>query len=141
MALGTIPLCTSHLLTLKRELKMSRKAGSKAAFENLVDNRNLQSQERKDSALVYFISAGRRIKIGQSLNPARRLASIRGGYSVQVPKGLNTANAKLLATEPGGRGREYELHQQFAHLRVHGEWFDNAVELKDYISELNQLAW
>lgn len=140
MAMDIVPLCKSHLETFQRHLRASEDKGLRKALAKYIDAKIVERQDRRDAALVYFISAGRRIKIGQSLNPELRVKSIRGG-SVQMPKGLDPSRARLLATEPGGQAREQELHRQFAHLRVAGEWFDNAPELKEYISGLNQLAW
>ena len=138
MAMGILPLCQSHLVTLQRELRAAEDKGLRQAFSKYIDSKIVEARDRRDASLVYFIQAGRRVKIGQSLNPHRRLATIRSGYGTKSPKGLDTSRAKLVATEPGGQPREYELHQQFAHLRVAGEWFNHSGELKDYITSLDQ---
>jgi excisionase family DNA binding protein len=69
---------------------------------------------------VYFIQAtvGGPIKIGLSQDVDLRLASLQ--LSSPFP-------LRLLATVPGGRRREYELHRQFAKHRLHGEWFSDAA--------------
>jgi hypothetical protein len=139
MALDIIPLCKSHLDTFQRNIRAAEDRGLRNAMSKYIDSKVVEAQDRRDAALVYFVKAGRRIKIGQSLDPELRVKSIRSG-SVQMPKGLDPSNAKLLATEPGGQRREQELHRQFAHLRVAGEWFNNGPELKIYISELTARA-
>jgi hypothetical protein len=137
MALNLIPLCKIHLADLERAMAGERiKAFAEA--RDLFLPPAVYVRPRLDQGFVYFIGAGRRIKIGQSQNPERRLLHIRGGYTTKTPKGLNTTRAKLIATEPGGQRRERELHQQFAHLRVAGEWFDNKDELRHYIESLAQ---
>jgi phage-related protein len=130
-----IPLCKSHLEALRTEFKWERNRGYLEAKTIFIDQQILEARRIKDTAVVYFIKAGHRVKIGQSRDPQSRLLSIRGGYSTKKPAGLNTSNAKLLATEPGGQAREQELHQKFAHLRAAGEWFNHTPELKAYIAE------
>jgi hypothetical protein len=141
MAVGIIPLCKTHLATFQSEIARTRRKAFTAGQDFFIATKNEEANKVSDSALVYFIQAGRRVKIGQSRNPDRRLSSIRGGYSTKKPQGLDTSNARLLALEPGGLMRERELHVQFAHLRVEGEWFDKGPELKTYIEGLGQLAW
>jgi len=137
MAMGIMPLCKTHLERFNKHFEVSKQQGFNEAISNYVDVQIVAEEKRYDESLVYFIKAGRRIKIGRSLNPEARLKSIRGGNS-QMPRNLDPSSAKLLATEPGGPARERELHQHFAHLRVAGEWFNNGPELKIYISELNR---
>lgn len=80
------------------------------------------------SYVVYFIAdEHNRIKIGKTKNVKQRLA------------GLQTNSADilmLLATEPGRGRREGELHRQFAHLHVGGEWFRAADDLLEYVAKL-----
>lgn len=85
--------------------------------------------QRADAGHVYFIG-----------DPARGMIKIgftRGHVSHRM-KQLQTSAASdlvLLGTEVGGLGRERELHDRFAHLRVHGEWFHADQELTAYIKE------
>ena len=130
-----IPLCKSHHEALRVEFRHERHRGYAEARDIFIDGKIQEMNDRRSSAVVYFIQAGRRVKIGQSRDPQSRLLAIRGGYATKKPEGLNTKNAKLLATEPGGQVRENELHQKFAHIRVAGEWFNNTPELKAYIAE------
>jgi hypothetical protein len=121
-------------------MRIERQTARQRAGAAIINAKIIEARERRESAVVYFITAGRRVKIGQSRNPEVRLQSIRGGYTTKTPKGLDTSDAKLVATESGGQPREHELHQQFAHLRVTGEWFDNKNELKAYIQSLRHQA-
>jgi len=139
MAMGIMPLCKTHLETFSKHFEVSKQQGMNEAIAKYVDSKIVEVENRRDASLVYFIKAGRRIKIGQSLDPVRRLSSIRSGYA-QMPKGLDPSKAKLLATEPGGQRREQELHRQFADIRVAGEWFEHGPELKIYLSELHRRA-
>jgi len=75
--------------------------------------------------VVYFMRLGDLIKIGYTTNLRQRVSSIN-------PE-------EVLATEPGGRARERELHKRFAALRVHGEWFRHEGELAEYISTLREV--
>lgn len=89
---------------------------------------------------VYFFRCGPYIKIGYSVQPERRLGQIRWGDGTKMPAGVDKESTVLLKTEPGGRGREYELHQQFKHLHHWGEWFTEAPELTEYIESLGAAA-
>ena len=96
-------------------------------------------KESRDST-VYFFRNGPYIKIGYSVDPHRRLVQIRGGDSTKCPDGLDRSEMVLVQTEAGGRGREYELHQQFKHLHHWGGWFTEAPELTEYIESLSEVA-
>ena len=81
----------------------------------------------KPSLRVYFIQAGENgpIKIGRSTNPMKRLLSLQTGASEPL---------RLLATIPTvGPQLEAELHREFAHLRLYGEWFSPETDLMDFI--------
>lgn len=135
-----IPLCKSHLLTLQAQFRRERERGHSEAKKIYIDRKIEERRVARSASLVYFIKAGRRVKIGQSHDPRTRLLAIRGGYSTKKPDGLDTSNARLIATEPGGLAREQELHWQFAHLRLEGEWFIHGPELKAYIAECTTKA-
>jgi len=79
---------------------------------------------------VYFcaIPGLARVKIGCAVNISRRLNELR----YQVPELV------LLAHAPGGRSDEQALHQQFAPLRVAGEWFRLEGDLLAHIRELRK---
>lgn len=77
-------------------------------------------------SVVYFIKNGGLIKIGTSVSLEERVRHMA----------LN--KAAILATEPGGRDREQELHRRFARYRDHGEWFRPGRELLAYIGSVRQ---
>lgn len=72
--------------------------------------------------VVYYLRFDRRVKIGTSMRPRQRLASIR--------------HDELLAFERGGRVVEQQRHRQFSALREGGEWFTLTHELEAHITEL-----
>jgi hypothetical protein len=75
--------------------------------------------------VVYFIqpSGGGLVKIGVAVDPEKRLRAL------QV---ANHERLVLRRVEEGDEMREAELHKQFAHLRVRGEWFWPGVDLAEY---------
>lgn len=78
----------------------------------------------KSGSCVYFAQADDRVKVGWSRKIATRMAQLQTG---------NAAPIQLLGFTPGGRTKERQIHQQFAHLRVAGEWFQAERELLAYI--------
>jgi uncharacterized Zn finger protein len=76
----------------------------------------------RNAPCVYYLRFGDRVKIGTTTNLALRLVAI--------------PHDELLATEPGSLALEKQRHEQFAHLRVRGEWFSHAGALADYIDSL-----
>lgn len=70
--------------------------------------------------MVYFIVAGNRVKIGHSVDPAKRLLALHAGLSEP---------AYVAKTMIGGAAKERELHRKFASLHIHGEWFRCEGEL------------
>jgi len=76
---------------------------------------------------VYFIeskSSGL-VKIGYSNNPQKRLKEI---------KTMSPELLELVAIMPGAKEDEFSLHEKFAHLRKHGEWFEMCSEIGEFIS-------
>ena len=86
----------------------------------------LQPQETQ----VYFLQrpSDQHVKIGYTRNVSGRVKE----------SGRDNGGVVLLATEPGGRAREAELHRQFAECRVasNHEWFFPVARLMDYIALL-----
>lgn len=85
-----------------------------------------ESEGRK--CFVYFIGDNNgAIKIGRSVDPVKRLAS------------LQTANAngllELLAVLPHGETREARLHRKFSKRRLSGEWFEDCPEIRMFIKQ------
>lgn len=72
--------------------------------------------------IVYYLRFDQRIKIGTTASPRQRLAAIK--------------HDELLAFEPGDRHTERSRHEQFAHLRLGGEWFDATPELVAHTSAI-----
>lgn len=81
--------------------------------------------KRPVDSLVYFVRHGEQIKIGTTVAVRERVQH------------LALPLESLLATEPGGRIRESELHDQFDQCRAHGEWFWATPVLLNYIRALS----
>lgn len=81
------------------------------------------------SGYIYFITAPEagRIKIGYTTKPEKRIS------------GLMTSSAYRLETLriiEGTREQEQAMHDRFAYLRVHREWFSDCAELREFIETL-----
>lgn len=63
---------------------------------------------------VYFIRGGDRVKIGSAADPYVRRDSMQIGSPVKLI---------LLGYYVESYRHEFALHEQFDHLRLHGEWF------------------
>lgn len=144
-------LCFQHWDSIRRESELDP-AGI-ANFARWSDDRlsghpaviewSRREKARRDEELaqkgsvgfVYFAYREGHIKIGSSADPLRRLRSLALG-GVVMPNGVQPGELQLLATERGGQSRERELHVEFAKHRVAGEWFEDCIELRQYI-EMN----
>lgn len=84
-----------------------------------------QAREQKGEQVVYFAALGSLVKIGISTDPEKRVASLA---------------AELVATEPGGRKREGELHRRFDAARERMEWFRPTADLRCYVEALPTFA-
>lgn len=82
---------------------------------------------KRDGSRVYFAQAGERIKIGWSRNVAARITKLQTG---------NPEPIRLLATTPGGRSLETQLHERFADVRLTGEWFAASPALLAYVQAI-----
>lgn len=76
---------------------------------------------------VYFIRCGEFVKIGFSICPELRLATIQA---------VLPHEAVLMGSIPGARKREREIHTRFAHLHHRGEWYRLEPELRRAISSM-----
>lgn len=76
--------------------------------------------------VVYYLRFDRRVKIGTSMRPRQRLASIR--------------HDELLAFERGDRQLEQQRHRQFANAREGGEWFTLNAEIEAHIVDLRAVG-
>lgn len=75
--------------------------------------------------MIYFIkSESGYIQIGYSRSPTQRLENLQTS---------NPDKLILLGTISGGRDKEADLHERFAHLRCGNEWFKADQELLEYI--------
>ena len=63
---------------------------------------------------------------------------IKIGWSRSVASRLQNLGAKLLGAIPGDEAVEKKIHQLFAHLRSHHEWFNPADELLEFIQTKGQ---
>lgn len=76
------------------------------------------------TGFLYAVASGGRVKIGFSRNPWGRFSKI----SSDAP-----AECSFLGCWPGSLDDESAAHGRFSHLRAHGEWFEVADDLIDFI--------
>ena len=76
-------------------------------------------------SIVYYVRRGDLIKIGTTVDPLTRFATL-------LPD-------EILAFEPGGGSEETYRHRQFFHLHCRGEYFKSAPELLEHAARLRQL--
>lgn len=86
-----------------------------------------------DIGLVYYLldatRLAQRVKIGRTVNLRQRLVSLRTQMVAnQTPL--------VLAVEAGGAVTERRRHEEFASLRLGGEWFHYVGPLRDWIASL-----
>ncbi|HWU31045.1 MAG TPA: GIY-YIG nuclease family protein [Microbacterium sp.] len=82
-----------------------------------------REQFMREHALVYYLALGNRVKIGTTTDLPSRMKAL--------------PHEELLAFEFGSYDVERTRHNQFAHARAAGEWFDRAdAELTAWISAL-----
>ena len=77
---------------------------------------------------IYFMRCGRFIKIGYSLEPSQRCATIQSCNPVPVV----LVGVECVSQVSWFR-REQDLHAQFAALHVRGEWFRAEEPLLSYV--------
>jgi hypothetical protein len=81
---------------------------------------------------VYFVAArGGPIKIGSSMNPKRRIASLQTTHPRQL---------RLMVAVPGGAALEREYHRRFAAHRLEGEWFERHPDIMAEITRLRRAS-
>lgn len=90
--------------------------------------RRSAQRRREDVAQVYFIRrADGLVKIGYSHDPAARLSQLKQHHQCEM---------EILATTPGARAAERELHEKFSESRTTGEWFHPSGALMQHIATL-----
>lgn len=77
--------------------------------------------------VVYFLQSESTglVKIGKSRCVDSRISGLR-----------NTSPVELILRAILPCRTEQEVHDQFAHLRAHGEWFRHATDLEEYMAEV-----
>ena len=80
--------------------------------------------------MIYFITDDIDIKIGYTKhNGYTRLGQLQTG---------NARRLRLVHSMAGGFEEEQYLHIKFSHLKLTGEWFKFAPEIKHFINELKK---
>lgn len=107
--------------------------GSPATMYRVFGERGRRKDAKKPvrQSWVYFVRHGtsKRIKIGRAINVERRMKSLAHPLMPAL---------KLLATMPGGKDEEREMHRRFAEHRINGEWFMLEGELAKFVASLRK---
>lgn len=84
--------------------------------------------------MIYFIQAGDNgpIKIGHAKNARKRRNNLQVG---------NHEKLRLIASIPGGRNREREIHRDLEVFCDRGEWFHPNGEVFDYIGRAKRIDY
>lgn len=87
----------------------------------------------KGQGIVYFVRRGGsdKIKIGTTTNMDSRINALKHPL---------TGKLRVLATIPGGRDVEKQMHARFKQYRIAGEWFRLEGELMEFVAKLQQRA-
>lgn len=94
-------------------------------FEASFAEANTAFEQKTGVKRVYFLRAGRRIKIGTTANVESRLAALR----TSIP-----TKSFLTHITAGGHAKEAELHRLFSEDRLKGEWFRHSDQIKAWIA-------
>lgn len=79
---------------------------------------------------IYYIACSEtmRLKIGYtSGDPMKRLKALQTGSAGAL---------RLIAMHPGTPENERNIHNDFAHKRIHGEWFEMNEDLFGYVCQV-----
>ncbi len=84
--------------------------------------------------MIYFIQCGKNgpIKIGYTGNVEGRLASMQTSCPYEL---------KLLWSIKGDTDDEQDLHEEWKHERIRGEWFHPSKKLLEYINKWASNDW
>lgn len=100
--------------------------------------RAVNAHSLTDGLIYYLLDASRaeqRLKIGYTQNLSDRLKALAN-------ETMSRQRPLVLALEAGGITLERERHDQFAALRVVGEWFRYEDPLRSFVAELpNPIGW
>lgn len=86
----------------------------------------------KTMGTIYYIGCPEtsRVKIGFTAgDPYKRLRALRTGCPTDI---------RIFVMHPGTQEAERELHEMFADLRLHGEWFESGDAL---IEHMFKVCW
>lgn len=125
---GLDPKMMDYILRIAKVNPGIRPALAKAsAFRRTAQPRT----PRRQSSAIYFVRAGRagHIKIGSASDVVARIKMLQTGCPDEL---------QLLGAMAGNAAMERRLHEQFAHLRVRGEWFEATDELLRFIQEMTR---
>lgn len=94
-----------------------------------LDSWRKRKRQRPEGArgYVYFIRAGKLIKIGFSKRPFNRASALKTGIGDPI---------SFMIAVRGTRGLEARLHEELRHYRTSGEWFVAALPVLERISAL-----
>lgn len=113
------PLCFQHFVAVRRWDFREVAERMRAAYP--------QPPQLPDTAVVYYVRVGDRVKIGTTVK------TVRQRFQGQLPP-----DAQVLATEPGSYEVERRRHRQFRHLQDANEWFHAGPELWSHVAELRK---
>ena len=82
--------------------------------------------------MIYFLGAGRFVKIGFTDNLKLRMSEIQVGCPYKM---------KLLAYCEGGFDEEYRFQDMAAYYRYRGEWFRLSGQLRDWLVKGRDLVF
>jgi len=106
-------------------------ARPKPVHRSLVQDAHEVADTYTGQDVCYFIGGDKGpIKIGTSSKVERRLRGLQAASPVLL---------KILAVAPGGKAREYTYHLEFAHWRLHYEWFFRHSEITSTIKILAKI--
>src|SRR5690606_18191870 len=87
-----------------------------------------RAKKTERGEIVYFLRAGDFVKIGKATGSAKsRVNQLKTGCPFPI---------EVMTTVPGGLDKERSLHEQFSHLRSHGEWFHAHPLLLSFIKNV-----
>lgn len=91
-----------------------------------------RAKKTERGEIVYFLRAGDFVKIGKATgSTTARVNQLKTGCPFPI---------EVMATINGGLDKERSLHEQFSHIRAHGEWFHAAPELLSFIKSAGGVA-